>query len=224
MRTLAPGVEVLILVDVLSFTTAVDVAAARGALVYPYIGMGEAARSFAAEQGALLAVRRETSQEQPYSLSPCSLLSIPRGTRIVLPSLNGSRLSALASKTHPVAAGCLRNARAVAAWARARGTVGVIAAGEVRRVDGTLRFALEDLLGAGAILSHFPAEARSPEANAAVAAFDYFAADLSRQLARCASGRELAAIGYAEDVVLAAQLDASASVPVLIDEGMYVAR
>jgi 2-phosphosulfolactate phosphatase len=180
--------------------------------------------NFANEHHAVLAANRhEMSPERPYSLSPRSLTTVPPGTALVLPSPNGSTLTTLASRTHLIVAGCLRNARAVAQWARVRDTVGVIASGEVRR-DGSLRFAIEDLLGAGAILSHFPAEARSPEADVAVAAFQRFADNLPGHLAQCASGRELAAIGFADDVTMAADLDVSDSVPILLEGGVYVAE
>ncbi len=42
-----------------------------------------------------------------YSLSPCSFLSIPAGTRVLLPSPNGSALSA-ATGDAPTFAGRLR--------------------------------------------------------------------------------------------------------------------
>jgi 2-phosphosulfolactate phosphatase len=224
LRVLAPSVDLLIIVDVLSFTTAVEVATARGAWVFPYPLRDQSAADFAAEHHAILAAnRREVSAERPYSLSPRSLATIPAGTRLVLPSPNGSTLTTLASKTHLILAGCLRNARAVAKWAGVRSTIGVIAAGEVRP-DGSLRYAIEDLLGAGAILSHFPVEARSPEAEVAVAAFERFADDLPRRLADCASARELAAMGFAEDVAFAAELDVSNSVPTFLLGGVYAAE
>jgi 2-phosphosulfolactate phosphatase len=111
-----------------------------------------------------------------------------------------------------VLAGCLRNASAVGAAARALGgPVGVVAAGE-RRDDGSLRPAVEDLVGAGAVLRAAGGRA-SPEARAAVAAFLDAAGDLPRLLAGYVSGRELAARGLAVDLALAAELDVSTVVP-----------
>jgi 2-phosphosulfolactate phosphatase len=91
------------------------------------------------------------------------------------------------------------------------GPVGVVAAGE-RRPDGSLRFAVEDLLGAGAILTALGGRP-SPEARAAVAAFLDAAPDLPATLASCTSGRELVARGLAADLDLAAEHDVSRTVP-----------
>lgn len=93
--------------------------------------------------------------------------------RLVLPSPNGSAIASATAGT--VVAACLRNATAVARWLGFRladsGTaVTVIAAGE-RWPDGSLRPALEDLLGAGALLSALCAGtgiSASPEAIAPV--------------------------------------------------------
>jgi len=116
---------------------------------------------------------------------------------------------------------CLRNARAVAvAGQRWAGTLGVIAASE-RWPDGTLRCAVEDLVGAGAILSHVPLAERSPGAEAAVAAFRRLVADRPRCLREGASGRELAALGFTDEVTMAAELDVSAVVPSFQHGGAY---
>jgi 2-phosphosulfolactate phosphatase len=216
LQSVATDVDVLVLVDVLSFTTAVEVAVSRGASVYPYRVRDSTAVTFANQQGAVLAVdRRALSPEHPFSLSPRSLATLPAGMRLVLPSPNGSALSVLAAgQARVILAGCLRNAHAVALAAHQLGSsVAIVAAGEHRR-DGTLRFAVEDLVGARAILSHFPTDARSPEAQVASAAFEQFAAALPRYLHRCASGRELAALGFADDVSIAAELDVSEVVPI----------
>ena len=126
-QAIAPVVDVLVIVDVLSFTTAVQVAVARGAHVYPYRYRDDSAATFAQSINATLAVdRQRVSAETPYSLSPASLTAIPAETSLVLPSPNGSAISALAAQLgRPMLAGCLRNAAAVAAAARARGeTIG----------------------------------------------------------------------------------------------------
>ena len=79
-----------------------------------------------------------------------------------------------------VVAGSIANRRALADWALERQgdlgdrfTIAVIAAGEVRP-DGSLRFAVEDLLGAGAVidaLAERGIDHCSPEAAAAAASF-----------------------------------------------------
>jgi 2-phosphosulfolactate phosphatase len=80
-----------------------------------------------------------------------------------------------------------------------------------------LRFAVEDLLGAGAIIHHLPGT-RSPEAAVAEATFLRFRADLATCLQRCGSGRELQERNFSEDVILAAALNSSNAVPMLIDD------
>ncbi|AWV22912.1 2-phosphosulfolactate phosphatase [Roseomonas mucosa] len=214
----------LVIVDVLSFSTAVDIAVARGAIVHPFpFSDQRAAQQEAAHLGATLAYPRNAAGGQ-YSLSPASLATIPRGTRLLLPSPNGSRLSVAAAGTRrriPVLAGCLRNARAVAAAARrlaGTGAVGVIPAGELWP-DGGLRPAIEDLLGAGAIIEHLGGEA-SPEAEVARDAWRAAGYRLGRMIRLCTSGQELVSRGYSGDVDLALEEDASATAPVLRD-GAY---
>jgi 2-phosphosulfolactate phosphatase len=204
---LAQVCPVLVVVDVLRFTTAVEVAVARGARVVPLPWPGREAPG----PGA--------SGSGPYSRSPVSLLGVAAGTRVALASPNGATVSLAAARAGAVVlAGCLRNASAVAAAARGLGgPVAVVAAGE-RRPDGTLRPAVEDLLGAGAVLRALGGTP-SPEARAAVAAFLDAAADLPAVLAGCVSGRELAARGEAADLRLAAEHDVSRVVPRLAGGG-----
>jgi 2-phosphosulfolactate phosphatase len=219
VETLSPSSDVVIVVDVLSFSTSVDIATARGAIVLPYRWREpDQARAFAAAQGALLAGTRQ-KEGDTYSLSPASLLTIPAGTRLVLPSPNGATLS-LATGAARTFAGCLRNAAAVAqAAARSGRRISVIAAGE-RWTDGGLRPAIEDLIGAGAIIDRLPGQ-RSPEAMAAVGAYRALADTLQSAIQQCGSGRELIGRGFARDVELAVEMNVSDCVPVLID-GAYV--
>ena len=132
LEAAGPGADVIVIVDVLSFSSAVEVCVAREAIVYPFAWKDERAVAFAEEVDALLAVtRKDVSARRPYSLSPASLMSIPRGARVVLPSPNGATISvAAAGLGATVISGCLRNAGAVARAAEARGsTILVIAAG-----------------------------------------------------------------------------------------------
>jgi 2-phosphosulfolactate phosphatase len=224
---LAAGAQVVVIVDVLSFSTAVDVAAGRGAFVYPFGYRGGSAEEFATRIGSMLAVGREQqSQQQPFSLSPGTLRGLHPGDRLVLPSPNGATLSLLAAETGAVVyAGCLRNATAVAAAARSVGTpVTLVAAGERwRNATDSLRPAVEDFIGAGAIAASFSPLRLSPEAAAAVAAFRAAEPCLRQTLLDCSSGRELRERGFSDDVELAAELNASSSAPVLVD-GAYRAR
>jgi 2-phosphosulfolactate phosphatase len=126
--------------------------------------------------------------------------------------------------------GALVNARAVArAVAQATAdkdlTVTILAAGERWRTpseDGVLRFAIEDYLGAGAILSELvrlaPSIAPSPEAEVCIGAFERARPELRRLLLESGSGRELREIGLGQDVEHAARLDVYDAVPVMVGE------
>lgn len=215
LLALREQVAVLVVVDVLSFSTAVDVAVGRGAAVLPFpSGDPAAVRAEAARQGAVPAVRRG----QPgFSLSPASLAAAPPGLRLLLPSPNGSRLS-LAGGGLPLLAGCLRNAAAVASAAlhlAGGGPVGVVPAGE-HWPDGALRPAIEDLLGAGAILCHLGLEP-CPEARAARDAYRAAGQDVAALTRAGRSGQELTGRGFSGDVDLAVQDGCSTAVPLLQD-------
>jgi 2-phosphosulfolactate phosphatase len=200
--------DVVVIVDVLSFSTCVDVAVGRGASVLPFVETGDAARAFAAKVGAACAGARSLDR---YSLSPTSLASIRPGERIVLPSPNGATLS-LQTGDVPTFTACLRNATAIAeAAARLGRRIAVIAAGE-RWPSGALRPALEDWLGAGAVFRALNGR-KSPEAEAARQAFDTSAPRLESVLLECVSGRELVERGFAADVAIAAKSEISRSAP-----------
>ncbi|MGW0119352.1 2-phosphosulfolactate phosphatase [Streptomyces sp. NPDC003327] len=229
-RALARTAACVVVVDVLSFTTTVGVAVEGGTAVHPYHWGDATAVTYAREKGAVLAVgRREVTAERPWSLSPAALRAAPAPwpDRLVLPSPNGSAIAAAAAADGAtVIAASLRNATAVARRLAERGygsegrPLAVIASGE-RWPDGSLRPALEDLLGAGAVLSALrrtgaPALTPTPEANAAAALWDA-TDDPVAALHGCDSGRELYEYGCPQDVEVAAEIDASTAVPVLVD-------
>ena len=229
---LAGTSEVVTVVDVLSFTTALTVAVDAGIEVFPFRWRDSRAERFAQEHDAVLAVGRSETQPGRISLSPGSILAGGRVERLVLPSPNGSTIAHdVAADGTPLIGVSLRNATAAAEWTLRRlasvpgSSVSVIAAGE-RWPDGSLRPAVEDLWGAGAYLAALDARGFgpfSPEACTAAATYRAVAGELSAQLRASASGRELIDLRFADDVEIAAEVDASTAVPVLQGESFLAA-
>ena len=219
LRVLSERCPCVVVVDVLSFSTSVAVAVARGAAVWPHSG-SDRAEELARAIGATLL--RGRNMREGRTLSPASLLDVTAGERLVMPSPNGSAISHAAIVAGlTVVAGSLRNAGAVAGWLSDRfDSVGLVPAGE-RWPDGSLRPAYEDLIGAGAIAARLrdagSAVTFSPEVAGAVAAFDQ-----RQPLTGTPSGQELVDRGFGDDVALAEMLDADQVVPILRD-GRYVA-
>ncbi len=228
-RECGPGSTVVAVVDVLSFTTAVSVAADRGIEVLPYRWRDDSAAEFARRHDAVLAVGRSEAGPGDVSLSPLTLRSTT-AERVVLPSPNGSTIThALADLGCEVVAVSLRNAAAVARWTRDRiggeGTVLAVASGE-HWADGGLRPAVEDLWGAGAFLAAlagYGVTEASPEARSAAAAYGAIG-DAGPALEQCAGGRELIAYGYPDDVAVAAEAGTSDVVPLLSGDRFVPAR
>lgn len=143
---------------------------------------------------------------------------------VVVDVLSAPPEPALPALRAAVIAGGFRNRTAVAEWVLARQaekgdrfTVAVIGAGEARE-DGSIRFAVEDLLGAGAIvdaLAGVGIDYCSPEAAAACAAFTSLRNAVGHLVSASASGKELIERGFVRDTELAAQVDVSTVVPVL---------
>ena len=235
VRALGPHCAVLVVVDVLVFSTTVDVALSRGARVLPLPWRDERAAAAAAEAGATLVPSGLANLDgQPvattgggWTLRPSSMGDVPPGTFLAIASANGGTLCAAAAETGAaVLAGCLRNAAAVGARAAELAgdrPVGIVAGGERWKANDALRPSIEDYLGAGAIAASVPGRA-APSAEASLAALTYRAAsrDIATLLADSISGRELTVAGVPEDVKIAAEVNASTVVPVL-DAGVFTA-
>lgn len=207
---LAPYCRTFVIVDVLRFSTAVETGLSHGLIVEP--AHWPMPRRAAGERATYVA---DGSVSGGPSLSPASLLVLPPGARVVLPSLNGANCALAAAATGAtVVAGSLRNASAVAKFvADASYPVGFVAAGDLA-ADGTMRPAVEDILGVAAILRLLPGS-RSPEAAIAEAAFTASPLEIVRE---SASARQLASVGHDDDAEFAARLDVSSCVPVFADD------
>ncbi|WP_248925207.1 2-phosphosulfolactate phosphatase [Paenibacillus hamazuiensis] len=231
-REAAERGDITVIVDVLSFSSTVVTALSCGADIFPFppSSCGED-REYAQKLGAELMVgRAEGSRTGRPSLSPVTFGPLHAGKKYVLCSLNGAVCTWTASKVPSLLVGCLLNASRVAAAAEAiRAQTGaaitVIPCGErwsdaLEGEDG-LRPALEDYLGAGAVLAGLRGT-QSPEAEVCAGAFRQARHDLPRLLRECGSGRELGERGFADDVAHSCRLDALPVVPVL-REGRFVA-
>jgi len=227
-RVAAERGDILVVVDVLSFSTTVVTAAAHGVIVYPCDKDGETAAILAARVGAEVAVaRRDVPKKGRFSLSPKTFAAAPRGAKVVLASPNGATCSRFGRDVPRLFVGALVNAEAVAravlaAQKESDSAVTLLACGERwtdpadAAEDGELRFAVEDYVGVGAILAHLPADlSRSPEARAAEAIFHEVGGELDDLLLGCGSGIELRGRGYENDVRHAACLNQYDVAPVL---------
>src|SRR5215471_201688 len=79
----------VVVVDVLSFSTAVTLLAGYGTAVYP-----APVPDVDAEEAV---PREEATAERPWSLSPAHLLAAAKPDRLVLPSPNGAAVAAVVS-------------------------------------------------------------------------------------------------------------------------------
>ncbi|MCR2763204.1 2-phosphosulfolactate phosphatase [Microbacterium sp. zg.B48] len=143
-------------------------------------------------------------------------------------SINGAAVAAAAAPSGAVVLlGALRNASAVAAAVYAdqqrrggRTSVNILAAGERtgRGAGSTVRFAVEDHLGAGAVIDALAAlglDHSSPEAAVAGEAFHALRRATRHLLTASGSGRELTGRGRGDEVDAAAAVDAASVVPIL---------
>lgn len=221
--------DVVVVVDVLSFSTTLSIAVEREFTCFVYSGAEIGEMGGPAEAGRVLGARPLSGQRQvspgEISLSPQSLLSAGPGQRVLFTSLNGAATVAAAASAPSLIVGGLRNATAVAAIVErllrggAARRVTLVASGEQwssvqSGIAVGLRPSLEDWSGAGLIASHLAAAGFELSAEALAAARSWSGPEA---LARCVSARELVAAGFARDVELALEVDASSAVAVRVE-------
>lgn len=223
--------DILVVVDTLRFSTAAATAVHHGAVIYPCPVDEALIAALAQRVGGEVALHRHipsmpASTPARFSLSPRAYLAVEPGARIVLPSPNGATCCQYGPRTPSLFVGALVNAHAVAGavshllTTQQQLNVTVLACGERWRIpaeEGVLRFALEDYLGAGAVLSalSFP---QTVEAQACGATFQALRERLEATLWECESAQELRAKGLGEDIRHAAQLNVYDTAPMLRGE------
>ncbi len=211
--------DILVVVDTLRFSTTVVTALHYGATIAPCANVEEMIELAGAE-GAETAYK--PTEGARFSLSPLSFIGVAPGVRVAMASPNGATCCRYGREAPALFVGTLLNAAAVAKavtrlLVKTENSVSVIACGErwtTPNEDGALRFAIEDYLGAGAILSEIPCS-QSPEARLCALAFQQAKPELETLLCECGSGRELIERREKEDVLHAAQLNKYTVVPIL---------
>ena len=157
LRALAPEAEVLVLVDVLRFTTAVCAALEAGATVLPYRWADDGAAAFAGRQRG--GARRDARARRAVAVADGPAAPANRGRGSCCRRPTARRWPSPPPSTAPATCSpaCLRNATAVATAAAALaggGPIALVAAGERwHGSTGPLRPSVEDLIGAGAVLA-----------------------------------------------------------------------
>lgn len=214
--------DILVVVDTLRFSTTAVTALHYGATIAPCATVEEM-EALAGREGVEQAYK--PTVEARFSLSPLSFIGVAGRARVAMASPNGAACCRYGGEAPALLVGTLLNAEAVAKVvmnllrADTGKSVSVIACGErwtIPNEDGELRFAIEDYLGAGAVLSQIP-YSQSPEARLCSLAYQQAIPELESLLCECGSGRELLERGRKEDVLHAAQLNRYTVVPTLRD-------
>ncbi|MDN3018391.1 2-phosphosulfolactate phosphatase [Paenibacillus sp. BSR1-1] len=222
-REAADRGDIVIIVDVLSFSSTVISALTNGAIIYPFPPNLDG-KEYAEKIGAkYLLGRAEAARLSQPSLSPVSFNEHHHKKKFVLSSLNGAFCTWAASMVPALLIGSILNAEAVASAAnqlrkQTRASITVIPCGEqwgdVQNNEDTLRPAIEDYLGAGAILNYLEGK-KSPEAEVCIYAFQHATPKLKELIWECGSGRELRGRGFEADVIHCSGLNAYQTVPIL---------
>ena len=208
IRHLASEVDCVIIVDIMSFTTCVNIAVERGAFVYPYPWRDESAQRYGAERGAQVASSKRRFT-QGWSLSPTSLLGVPSGLRLVLPSPNGSACTYYVQELgKAVYAASFRNLSATVVACQSYERILVVPCGE-QWSDNNLRPSFEDYLAAGGVVSLLKRSNASPEALAAAMAYDGMDGRRAEMLNACGSAIELSERGFGDDIAMCLEEDVS---------------
>ncbi|GHO45512.1 2-phosphosulfolactate phosphatase [Ktedonospora formicarum] len=219
--------DIVVIVDVLSFSSATITAIAHGGSILPCPLEADVEALARRVDGVVAVRRREVPARGRFSLSPMTFFALEAGTRVVLASPNGATCSHYGQVVSHLLVGALLNASAVSHVVTSlleedeRCSVSVIACGERwldPSEDGALRFAIEDYLGAGAILTSLAEHSNltlSPEAQVCAGAFLQARPRLGELLTNSYSGQELTQTGFGEDVSHACKLDLYTSVPIM---------
>ncbi len=211
--------DIVIIVDVLRFSSTVATAIANGFTILP-CGTKAEAEEISRHTGAPVSGKTGVAA---YSLSPLDYLNPKNPGEVILVSPNGAACARAAAGEAPCFIGCFLNARALArvtgglAHDSAR-DVTLIAAGEVKEDQEddlqVRRFAIEDYLGCGFILTELGMEL-SAEAELCRRAYEASKMDYAALVKASLSGQYLVQRGHEYDISHAVQRNIYEVIPVI---------
>jgi 2-phosphosulfolactate phosphatase len=211
--------NIAVIVDVLRFSSTVATAVANGFSIIPCATKAEA-EEISRQTGAPVSGRTGAAA---YSLSPLDYLNPKNSEEIILVSPNGAACAQAVSGDAIGFIGCFLNARTLARVIRSLAQdsardVTLIAAGEVREDQEedlrTRRFALEDYLGCGFILTELKMDF-SAEAELCMRAYEASKMDYAALIRASLSGHFLVERGQEYDISHAVQRNIYDVVPVI---------
>lgn len=200
--------DVSIMVDVLRASTTITVALESFEEIIPVLEIDEAL-SLASHQEAILAGERGGATVKGFDTgnSPVEIKKF-QGKTLILTTSNGTRI--LGSMKGIPMIGSFINAKSVArkALEQAHNHIEVVMAG----VNG--RFAIEDFLGAGAIISHLQSSCTLDEMALASVLASADIEKIEKTVHESLSAANLRQLGFEKDIKFCLKRDASDLVPV----------
>ena len=221
--------DIIIIVDVLSFSSAVINALHNGVIIYPFPRVGEINEFAKLVGGEVCILERARARELGLpSLSATSFNETHKGQKFILSSINGATCVKAATKSSTIIVGGLLNVFSVAEVANKiqkenNINITVIACGErwnsLNNETRDLRPSIEDYLGAGAILELLNGT-KSQEAKVCINAYKSSKQEIEELITDSSSGRELLNMGFPEDVRFSCQLNLFKDVPLLVKDDL----
>ena len=219
--------DIIIVVDVLSFSSAITNAVHNGVVIYPFPRTGDINEYGKLVDAEVCILERSRARELGLpSLSATSFNESHRGKKYIVSSINGATCVKAANERNFIFIGCLLNAQAIAnvvnqIQKEKKLNITVVACGErwsgINDEPKELRPSIEDNLGAGAILELLGGS-KSPEARVCISAYQNSKTELKELIVDSSSGRELKAMEFSEDVDFCSQINIYKEVPVLVQD------
>lgn len=228
--------DLIVVVDIFRFSSAVITAISNGAVIIPAQNKMEAIL-LSKKYDAVISNIHSSYYKRTFSLSPQSFFKIPKGIKVVLISPNGAKCCRLARNSQNIFIGGFLNAKSISKHVeklskKLRRDATILAAGDFdlpRKIKrGEIEkqfinknnynfFSLEDFIGSGAIINEMRLE-KTDDAIFAEYYFKFFRKNLKEILKDTIGGRFLTLINRENDIDYCLKFNKYKCVPKLLKE------